>query len=225
MLQYPSIPGFGEALSSGSGSQRLREAERRSAKHKAQGHIGLDCIAFVKYDGSNLRWEWSPKQGWHKFGTRKTMFDERTPFWKDAIPLFMDTMADEIVRRSMHVEGKKLERITAFTEYFGPSSFAGFHVESEPKELRLFDVSLFKKGFIKPQQFVELFGKLPYAAEVVYRGPMSVELRRNVYEGKYGVDEGVICKGLGEEFTYKLKTAAWYTRLKERYADKWEQYA
>ena len=33
--------------------------------------IGEPCIAFYKYDGSNLRFEWSPKKGWHKFGTEK----------------------------------------------------------------------------------------------------------------------------------------------------------
>jgi hypothetical protein len=38
MQQYPSIDGSGKAP------------------------LGVPCIAFYKYDGSNLRWEWSPKQ-------------------------------------------------------------------------------------------------------------------------------------------------------------------
>jgi hypothetical protein len=107
----------------------------------------------VKYDGSNLRWEWSPKKGWNKFGTRRQLFDASTPLYNQAIPLFLDGMGDEIVYRTKQIV-KNPERITAFTEFFGPSSFAGQHVEDEEKELRLFDVFLFKKAFVPPKQFV-----------------------------------------------------------------------
>lgn len=50
---------------------------------------------------------------------------------------------------------------TAFTEFFGDSSFAGGHVLGEPKQLKLFDVYLFKKGLMKPRQFVKTFGDSP----------------------------------------------------------------
>lgn len=123
MLQYPSILGASKAP------------------------IGKSCVAFYKYDGSNLRWEWSPKKGWNKFGTRRQMFDSSALVFRDAIPLFMDTLADEIVRRTKQINGK-IVRITAFTEFFGPNSFAGQHVEDDVKELKLFDVFLFKKGFV-----------------------------------------------------------------------------
>ena len=42
-----------------------------------------------------------------------------------------------IVDAINHFHGRKVERITAFTEFFGPSSFAGTHVLEEPKELKL----------------------------------------------------------------------------------------
>ncbi len=41
MLAYPEIPG------------------------PAKAPLGRPCIAFAKYDGSNLRFEWTPKRGWH----------------------------------------------------------------------------------------------------------------------------------------------------------------
>src|ERR1035437_10055429 len=106
--------------------------------------LGKPCIAFNKYDGSNLRFEWSPKQGWHKFGTRRQLFDERTPIFGKAIQHF-DLMADEIVRR-VRDRVKNPQRITAFAEFFGPGSFAGSHLEGEEQELRLFDIFLFKQG-------------------------------------------------------------------------------
>jgi hypothetical protein len=52
MEQYPSIEGSSKAP------------------------LGKPCIAFYKYDGSNLRWEWNPKKGWFKFGTRHELFDQ-----------------------------------------------------------------------------------------------------------------------------------------------------
>lgn len=205
MLQYPSIPGFEPKILS--------------------QHEGDQVVGFYKYDGSNLRWEWSPKQGWSKFGTRKQLFDASSPLFNQAIPIFMDTMASEIEYRAKQFAGKKIERITAFTEFFGPSSFAGQHEQDEPKELKLFDVFLFKKGFIPPRQFIELFGKLPYAAKVVYKGPLTVQLQKAVLSGEYDLEEGIVCKGMSEEFTLKLKTLAWYTKLKTRYADDWESRA
>ena len=71
----------------------------------------------------------------------------------------MNGLGDEIVYR-VKQDVKKPERITAFTEFLGPSSFSGTHVLDKPKTLKLFDVFLFKKGFIKPKRFVEMFNGL-----------------------------------------------------------------
>jgi hypothetical protein len=186
MLQYPSILGASKAP------------------------IGKPCVAFYKYDGSNLRWEWSPKKGWNKFGTRRQMFDASTPVYNQALPLFLDSLGDEIVYRTKQII-KNPERITAFTEFFGPSSFAGQHDENEAKELRLFDIFLFKKGFVEPKQFVKVFGDLPQSAEVVYEGNLNKQFIMDVREGKFNVFEGVIAKG--EDFMVKIKTQEYYNRL------------
>jgi hypothetical protein len=146
MLQYPSINGW------------------RRAPHDEQ------CIAFKKYDGSNLRWEWNPKKGWVKYGTRRHLFDEGSPLYNQAVPIFKEFMADAISDTILHHFGKKTERITAFTEFYGDSSFAGAHDEAEPKKLVLFDVAVYKKGIIPAPQFVKMFDRRDWCAEVVYEG-------------------------------------------------------
>lgn len=197
MLQYPTIQGWKKAP------------------------IGKPCVAFNKYDGSNLRWEYSPKKGWNKMGTRRCMFDENTPLYNQAIELFQDNMGQTVVDTVNHAFGTKVERITAFTEFFGPSSFAGSHDETEQKQLKLFDVFVFKKGFIPPKQFVKLFSRHDWSAEVVYQGNMSREFIMDVREGKYPVYEGVICKG--EDWSAKIKTIQFLDRLRNENEGLWEE--
>ena len=187
----------------------------------AKAPLGVPCIAFYKYDGSNLRWEWSPKQGWHKFGTRHELFNETHPLYSQAIPIFMNTMADEIVKRCKRIE-KGVQRINVFTEFFGPSSFAGQHEFSEPKELRLFDVVLFKRGLMPAKQFVDEFGDLPYAAKVVYRGNLNRQFIEDVRMGLYPVVEGVVAKG--DDFMVKIKTYMYLKRLNEVYGADYRNY-
>lgn len=198
MLQYPSING------------------------SAKAPLNTSCIAFYKYDGSNLRWEWSPKKGWNKFGTRRQMFDHNTPLYHQAIPIFMEKIADELVYL-VKQQNKSIERITAFTEFFGPNSFAGSHDEKEQKELKLLDVFLFKKGFIPPRQFVKMFGEKEYAPEIIYEGNLNKQFIMDVRSGKYPVDEGVICKG--DDFMVKIKTDAYFAKLRNQFDDNWINYA
>jgi hypothetical protein len=197
MLQYPSIVG------------------------SAKAPIGKSCIAFEKYDGSNLRWEWTPKQGWNKFGTRKHLFDASDLQFGEAIPIFMEKLADDIVYRTKQIV-RNPERITAFTEFLGENSFAGSHVASDPKELKLFDVFLFKKGFVQPKQFVETYGSAEYAARVVYEGNLNRQFIMDVRDSKYPGFEGVIAKG--NDFMVKIKTKAFFAKLQEKYDGAWEQY-
>lgn len=202
MLAYPSIP----------------------AAMKSR-HLGKDCMAFYKYDGSNLRWEWSPKRSWYKYGSRTQLFDESSEQFKDAIPLFKNGMADDIVS-AITKEFGKTERIVAFTEYFGPSSFAGWHDPTEQKDMVLIDVSVYKKGFLLPQQFVNLFGQQTWAAKHIYSGPMDegfvMSVRHSTPTSEYHVNEGVVCKG--DTWNAKIKTFAYLNKLKNRFGDDWEKY-
>lgn len=191
--------------------------ETMGAKHAP---LGRPCIAFYKYDGSNLRWEWNPKRGWHKMGTRTELFSEDHPLWGQAVPLF-DEIKDDIVSR-VRAEFRDVQRITAFTEFFGKSSFAGTHMECEQKELRLFDVYLFKKGMMPGKWFLDVFGDADYAAEPIYIGNLNQPFIQDVREGKYPVWEGVVAKGDG--FQVKIKTNAYLAKLKEVFGHRWEKF-
>lgn len=99
------------------------------------------CIAFVKYDGSNLRFEWSKKRGWYKFGTRKQMFDETHPYFGSAKSLCLNTLAEplEKIFRTKK-EYKSRDCYTVFAEFFGSNSFAGLHKKEDKKELVLLSI-------------------------------------------------------------------------------------
>jgi len=197
MQQYPSIDGSSKAP------------------------LGKQCIAFTKYDGSNLRWEWSPKQGWYKHGTRNQLFDASDSVYGKAIPIFLNGMADEIVRRVKDVE-RGIQRITVFTEFLGPNSFAGKHLDSDTMELRLLDAFLYKRGFMSPRVFVKAFGELPYAATVVYTGNLNRQFIVDVRAGKYPVWEGVVAKG--DDFMVKIKTSAYFQKLNEVFGTNYRLY-
>lgn len=198
MLSYPSIPSWKASV------------------------LGEPCIAFYKFDGSNLRWEWSPKKGWYKYGTRNQLFDNSAVPYNQAISIFHETMADNIVRQVVDDQGRKPERIVAFTEFFGQSSFAGWHDEKEEKQLVLFDVSVYKKGFYPPRKFVKMFNQFPFMANIVYEGNMNMPFIQDIQNGKYPVYEGVVCKGI--DWSAKIKTLAYLDRLKGRFGNDWEKY-
>ena len=175
-----------------------------------------------------MRFEWSPKQGWHKFGTRRQLFDASDPVFGPAIPIFMGGMGDEIVRRVKSLD-RGIQRITAFAEYLGPKSFAGKHEPGDAMVLRLFDVFLFKKGLIEPRQFVKLFGDMEESARVVYDGTLNKQFIADVRTGKYTdefapgvVPEGVVAKG--EWGMVKIKTDAYFKKLNEVYGTDYRNY-
>lgn len=206
MKLYPSIPGI-------AGCEEC---------------LGRQCIAFEKIDGSNLRFEWSHKSGWYKFGTRQRLFNESDPEYSCAIPLFLETYGDSIVKA---VKDSKIyrhaESIIAFCEFFGTNSFAGQHLTDDPKELTLFDVNIYKKGLLGPTEFLQTFSHLKIA-EVIYNGPFDEIFINNVRESHYPVKEGVVAKG-GNGANHnlwlcKVKTLAYLKELKQRYQDKWKEY-
>lgn len=193
------------------------------------------CIAFKKYDGSNLRFEWNPKRGWHKFGTRKRLFDHTDEVFGPAIPMFMDTLADGIIDTiKSNKKWRQNERITVFAEYVGPKSFAGLHdlEPDNPMELVLFDIWLFKYGLIGPREFHKRFSHLR-TPEIVYEGNLNDEFIAGVRRGDYntgeGIEEGVVCKGGSgghrDLWMAKIKTEAYLEKLKQVFGTGWERYA
>jgi len=212
MLHYPKIPG-----SRGCPSDR--------------------CIAFEKYDGTNLHWDWDRDFGWHAFGTRRDQFnmlpDTIDRFvcvhehLREAPELFLGTLArelEQVFRDSPSYH--PFNSLKVFTEFLGPNSFAGLHKADDPKRLVLFDVWAERFGMIGPRQFVADFGHLDIA-RVVYEGKLTGKFTEDVRTGKYGVAEGVVCKG-GKGGTdlwmAKIKTEAYLERLKAAFADRWEDF-
>lgn len=112
-----------------------------------------------------------------------------------------------------------MERGVFFFEFFGPSSFAGFH-DTEPHDVVLFDVNIYKKGLLEPKVFIDLFEKL-HIPDVLHYGNPTDEFIKSVKDGTLpGMTfEGVVCKAKNKKkpglpFMFKIKNAAWIERLK-----------
>ena len=121
----------------------------------------------------------------------------------------------EFFRESPRYRG--IQTLKAFTEFFGPNSFAGLHKADDPKELRLFDVLAESFGFIGPSQFVADFGHLPIA-RIIYEGRATGKFIEDVHTSKYEVTEGVVCKERNRRrdlWMIKIKTNA-YMRAIEK---------
>ena len=58
-------------------------------------------------------------------------------------------------------------------------------------------------------------------AEVIYEGNLNRQFIMDVKSGKYPVFEGVIAKG--DDFMVKIKTDAYFLKLKNNF-DNWEQF-
>ena len=198
---------------------------------------GGRCIAFEKYDGTNLHWEWDRDFGWHSFGTRRDAFNFTAAGISDfsrahtqlreCAEVFQASLADEI-ERVFHVSPgyRAFSSLKVFTEFLGPNSFAGLHRAEDPKELRLFDVWAEGAGMIGPRQFVDDFGHL-WIARVIYEGRLTGKFAEDVRTGKYNVTEGVVCKGGtgGEDlWMAKIKTYAYLEKLKKAFGERWEEY-
>lgn len=185
------------------------------------------CIAFWKHDGSNLRFEWSRKSGWNKFGTRRQLFDETSEAYGDAIRVFRETLAEGIERVIRDERWSNANCVTAYAEWEGPRSFAGQHRPDDKgqMELTLFDVNVHKKGLVGPRDFVRLFGRLKIP-RVVYEGNLNESFIQDVRDNNFGLKEGVVCKGgSGHDlWMAKIKTNEYRERLKQMYADRWMEF-
>lgn len=206
-----------------------------SIEHSGKIKPNQEGYVFVKYDGSNLRFEWSKKRGWYKFGTKTKMFDHTSPIYGPSIDVFLNKYAQGI--EEVILKDKKfnsVESVIVFCEWFGEKSFAGKHFENDPKELVLFDVNPHKKGILSPKDFLNYFGHLE-VAELLCRTTIDKEFIESVRTGEFDcssklpiankIPEGVICKGMdGNLWMCKIKTNYYLSVLKERLGNNWQQY-
>jgi hypothetical protein len=210
------------------------------------------CVAFEKYDGTNLHWVWNGS--WLSFGTRRDRYDltdegiqafHLAHFGlEECTNIFQTVWAEKLDLwfRSKIDPNQPIPVIIAYTEYLGKNSFAGSHIPSDPKFLVLFDIAINKidpesnsdtqyldKGMLAPEEFLEFTKGLDPAlriAKVIFKGKYSSELGEKVRNGKYGVFEGVVVKGVvkGELYMIKIKTNTYMNKLKESFKEKWTDF-
>ena len=189
-----------------------------------KGIFGEDIIAFDKIDGSNFRAEYSQKRGFYKFGTRTTMIDRSNEQFGIGIDIFLNKYGDEL-DRIFRTKYRKVESFVVFGEFLGENSFAGQHTESDIKDVVLFDVNQYKRGFINPVEFLSNFGHLDIP-KIIYDGKYTNELISTI-RNNHNLSEGVIVKGQvkvkngsDEVWMVKIKTSLWLKKVKEKFGDK-----
>ncbi len=187
-----------------------------------------NAYVFDKLDGSNLRFEWSSKTGWYKFGTRTRLFDENDWQFGRAIPLFHQTLGDPIAKIATD---QRWGRVIVFAESYGPKSFAGRHHDSDnlpldadgDMKLELIDVNPYKRGILGPAEYLKLFGnKVPMAAFLGRHNWTRGFVERVWNQEIPGITfEGVVGKsGDGKNHDLvmaKAKTKAWIDKVKSLY--------
>ena len=174
---------------------------------------------FDKLDGNNLRFEWSRRHGWTRFGSRTRIVDDQHPIFGSAMALFQSTLAEPIAKVAID---QRWDSLIAFGEFWGLGSLGGRHDPDAPKRITLFDVAPHRRGFVGPERFLELFGDLDipaYLGEHDWDEHLIARVRRGELPGV--TFEGVVGKaGDGHRVVMaKAKTQAWVDRILERYGD------
>jgi len=174
---------------------------------------------FDKLDGSNIRAEWSKKKGFYKFGSRNQLIDETHDLLGESVLLIKEL--EEIFTKIAKKE--KIDRFIAFFEYYGENSFAGSH-QDEKHKVVLFDVNIYKKGFMPPNNFVKIFENKIEIPKLLYIGKPTTPFLDSVKDGTLeGMTfEGVIGKRLKGKTTidyFKAKNIEWVDRLKNNCGD------
>jgi len=140
-----------------------------SIEKYSEDYFGKHVFGFDKIDGSNFRAEWNKKlskksqftYGFRKFGTRgETIKNANNPF-TEGVNIFMDKYAiklDKIFNDNNLF--RAIDTIPVYGEFYGLNSFAGQHVWDEDHDVTIYDMFLYKKNFVKPADFISIFGHL-----------------------------------------------------------------
>ncbi len=194
------------------------------------------CIAFEKYDGTNIHWVWRDSH-FQAFGTRRdrypihnvgeTAFIKRHPELEQCIDAFLGNgkqdKFDEYLHNKFYLDEDFVNKeIILFTEFFGKNSFAGTHDPKDDKTCVLIDVMI-NGEILPPDVFINDFKQFNIA-KVVYQGKFNGQFIEDVRKGKYLVDEGVVCKGMINNQLYmtKIKTNNYLSKIKKLYPSQWQ---
>ncbi len=193
-----------------------------------EDYLGQHVFGFNKYDGSNFCAEWNKKlskksrftNGFGKFGTRTQMIKNASNPFTEAVNIFMNDYSealDKIFCENKIFRG--IDYITVYGEFFGEHSFAGQHDWNEDHEIIIFDMFLYKKDFLKPRDFVDIFGHLKIPT-LVYQGLLDETVIYDIRQ-TLNLKEGVVFKGVSENkvFMAKLKTDSWLKKVRGLYGE------
>jgi len=188
--------------------------------------ISAPIIAFDKLDGSNIRAEWSRKNGFTKFGTRRRLLDPNEKPFGEAIEIIRNKYEEQL---TAIFQKQRYERATAFFEFYGEKSFAGFH-EDETHTVTLFDLHVYKKGILPAKDFLKLFEDKVEIPKILFEGIPTKDfveaVKTSTLDGM--TFEGAVCKGgldnRRRPITFKVKSYAWLDRLKNKFGDNEELY-
>jgi len=184
--------------------------------------IGENIWAFDKLDGQNLRFEANSKRGFYKFGSRTQMISDKDEQFGVGVNLFMEKYSEPLMNIFSKKWSKdKFTNFTVFAELVGENSFAGKHDPNDELDVILFDVWIYKKGWIQPQKFIDEFGHLGIP-NLIYQGELDDRIIKDIQENKFNLKEGVIAKGVDKSDTFmmKIKTKSWLQRVKNELGEK-----
>ena len=98
---------------------------------------------------------------------------------------------------------------------------AGAPLQNDELDVILFDVWIYKKGWVQPQKFIDEFGHLGIP-NLIYQGELDEQIINDIQENKFNLKEGVMAKGVEENDTFmmKIKTKSWLRRVKTELGEK-----
>jgi len=146
-----------------------------------------------------------------------------------AIEIFLNKYAENLTKI---FKGKNYRNTLSFVCYSElvceESEFGQHNFHNGKFDLVLFDIEQYKTGFVAPRQFVKDFGDTGIP-KIIYEGNLNREFVTNIKENKYGLSEGVVCKGVipnrkeNNLYYCKIKTNDWFDRLQAKYPILYEE--
>jgi len=190
--------------------------------------FGKYVFGFDKIDGSNIRAEWDRKlskksrftYGFKKFGTRNELIHQNSPF-AEAIGIFENKYVEDLNKIFMDNKlFRGVDRITVYGEFFGENSFAGSHVWTEPHDIQIFDVFLYKKNYVPPTDFKKAFEWVD-TVKFLFNLTFDSNVQKMIEKNAMGLKEGVVCKWVenGRVHMFKVKTEQWLRKVKDLYGE------
>ena len=182
-----------------------------------QSRKPFPAYIFDKLDGSNLRFSWNRRQGWYDYGTRTRSLPVDHKLYKAGYEYFANVYADSLVSIANQ---QGWQRLDAFCEFYGENSFAGRHNLNDVHKVTLIDLAPNTRGFLTPQEFLDLFSFLPlpkFIEKVQWNEEYAEAVRKGLISGI--AFEGVVAKHESKQRMAKAKTQLWIDRIMNEFGE------